>query len=154
MAADLSLVEGTGGNLATARSTGSSATKRASIEDPDGGTWIKLPPGALHPSDASTTSSGNSGGTGGEPMIDIAGLKQNVGFLNWAVATIFALGLAAIIGSYLLLNGELGQLDRTVAGQTATLSGMEKTLGRIEDRINGDQPQGSVGNQQAGPVRR
>ena len=41
-------------------------------------------------------------------MIDIAGLKKNVGFLNWALGTTFLLGLAAIITSYVMLSGQIG----------------------------------------------
>ena len=87
-------------------------------------------------------------------MIDIVGLKQNVSFLNWAVGTIFVLGLTAIIGSYLLLNADIGELNKSVAGQASTLSAIERSVTRIEDKMDGDQPQGSSSDKQVGQVRR
>lgn len=44
---------------------------------------------------------------GGEPMIEIAGLKKNVGFLNWATGLIFLSGLTAIVASYLMLAAKI-----------------------------------------------
>lgn len=54
----------------------------------------------------------NLGGAGPPPpgsdaMIDIAGLKKNVGFLNWAAGIIFLSGLAAIVASYLMIAGKI-----------------------------------------------
>lgn len=87
---------------------------------------------------AESTNSGDGGG-GGDPMIDIAGLKQNVGFLNWAVAAIFSLGLASIVGSYVLLDGEMHDVNEQVAGQVKTLEAIEKSVIRIEDKVDGNQ---------------
>lgn len=105
-------------------------------------------------------SSPPTGGGVGDHLIDIAGLKQNVRFLNWAVGTMFLLGLGAIIGSYLLLAQsieDLGKdLDRSIlqlstesASQGATLSNLEDSLARIEGRIDADLSRGSVSDEQS-----
>lgn len=53
---------------------------------------------------------GGGGFSGGEIVTDIAGLKKNVGFLNWIAAA----GVAALIALYLLLSSQIGdRYDRT-----------------------------------------
>lgn len=39
--------------------------------------------------------------------MDIAGLKKNVGFLNWAVGIIFLSGLSALVALYFLLASRI-----------------------------------------------
>lgn len=86
-------------------------------------------------------------------MSEIAGLKKNVGFLNWALGTMFVLGLGAIGGTYVSLSGQVSEVDKSVAGQSAAIAGVARTVERIEDRINGSQSQGSAGTGQAGAIR-
>lgn len=56
-------------------------------------------------------------------MIDIAGLKKNVGFLNWAVGTIFGLGLAAIVISYLMLADRIDDRYDRISDKLDNVSG-------------------------------
>jgi len=84
---------------------------------------------------------------------DLAGLKKNVGFLNWAVGVMFILGLSAIGTTYVLLSGDLSNLNASVSGQSASIGAMGKTLDRIEERIDGNQPQTGAGTREVGPVR-
>lgn len=92
---------------------------------------------------------GGGGASGGDPMIDIAGLKKNVGFLNWVAG----IATVAIVALYFILTAQidnrfdkvddpLDQIGRDVAAQTATLSEIDRRLGRLEDR-NESKPQGS-----------
>lgn len=81
--------------LQTANNTWGSATLINASGNP------LRPPTPPHPPANTGGPSGPSGGH--EPMIEIAGLKKNVGFLNWATGLIFLSGLAAILASYLML---------------------------------------------------
>ena len=51
--------------------------------------------------------SGGGGGSGSSLVEDMAGLKKNVGFLNWALGIMYVAGLSAIISSYFLLDGRI-----------------------------------------------
>lgn len=77
-------------------------------------------------------------------MIEIAGLKKNVGFLNWATGLIFLSGLGAILGSYLMLAGKIeDRYDRIgdkIEGVSQQLGDMRVQL--TEAKVN-DNPKGS-----------
>lgn len=73
-------------------------------------------------------------------MIDIAGLKKNVGFLNWVAS----IAPVAIVALYFILTTQidsrfdkvdipLNQIGREVSAQTATLDAIDRRLGRVED---------------------
>ena len=89
-------------------------------------------------------------------MIDIAGLKKNVGFLNWAMGIIFVSGLTAIILSYLLLAGRIDdrydkigtKLDH-VTDQISDLRVSVSSIGKTDDKS----PSGAR-TEQAGPIHR
>ena len=89
-------------------------------------------------------------------MIDIAGLKKNVGFLNWATGIIFVSGLTAIILSYLLLAGRIDdrydkigtKLDH-VGDQITDLRVSVSEIGKSDDKSSSGSKR-----EQAGPVRR
>ena len=70
----------------------------AQLLNSDGNPW--RPTNSLQPP---ANTGGGGGASGADPMTDIAGLKKNVGFLNWAVGILFLSGLGAILASYLLL---------------------------------------------------
>jgi hypothetical protein len=94
-------------------------------------------------------------------MIDVAGLKKNVGFLNWAVGIIFASGLGAIVVSYLMLSHDIGDLskesaerDRQIVDRISDLrTDSARNFERILVRMPDDQPQRSARAQPAQPVR-
>ena len=88
---------------------------------------------------------GYSGGSGGgtDAMIDIAGLKKNVGFLNWATGALFVGGLSA----FLILDGRISDKILTVARdvteikveqarQAATLVAINGTLEKIDKKVD------------------
>jgi hypothetical protein len=84
-------------------------------------------------------------------MIDIAGLKKNVGFLNWAVGIIFLSGLTAIIVSFLTLNDKIDnrfdraddrgqQIEQKVEQVRFEAVEQKADVKAILERVSGDQP--------------
>lgn len=69
---------------------------------------------------------------------EIAGLKKNVGFLNWAVGIMFVSGLGAIATSYVMLANDIRQLTAETSARGSTLASIEKSLERIEGKVDAD----------------
>lgn len=74
-------------------------------------------------------------------MSEIAGLKKNVGFLNWvaAIATVAFVTLYFILTAQIdtrfdKVDEPLDEIRSAVAAQTATLTEIDRRLGRLEDR--------------------
>lgn len=81
---------------------------------------------------------GNGDGFGENPMIEIVGLRQNVKFLNWAIASIFLGGIGLIWAQHGLLDNkvegvrkDVAEVQKSVAGQTATLQGIDANVSRL-----------------------
>jgi hypothetical protein len=92
-----------------------------------------------------------AGGGGQDAIIDIAGLKKNVGFLNWAVGIIFLSGLSAIIVSFLTLNDKIDnrfdraddrsrQIEQKVEQVRLDAVEQKADVEAILERVSGDRP--------------
>jgi hypothetical protein len=89
-----------------------------------------------------------------EHAVDIAGLKKNVGFLNWAVAITFLSGLTALVFIYFNLSGLIDNRYERLDGK---LDHIADKIGDLEGAIgvqNGYHPQTGSGTRQARPVHR
>ncbi len=97
------------------------------------------------------------GGSGGDPMIDIAEIKQSLSLL-WKISLgAITAGIFGFVGLFFILDDRLqGRFDiaderlqeirEKVAGQSATLEAISKNIERLSEtkgQRNADQPQGS-----------
>jgi hypothetical protein len=92
---------------------------------------------------AATADGGGSGaanpptGNGGDDMkTPFENLKQNVKFLNWALAAMFFGGVALIGSLHLLLDGKIEGVRKDVVDVQKSLAAQEATLNAIDANVS------------------
>ncbi len=83
-------------------------------------------------------------------MSDIAGLKKNVGFLNWAVGLMFLAGLGSILASFLVLDDRIndrferaddraGRIEGQIGDLRVTAAQQSSDIKAILEKVDVDQ---------------
>lgn len=97
---------------------------------------------------AGSVSSGD--GDGSSTVSDIAGLKKNVGFLNWAVGLMFLAGLGSILASFLVLDDRIndrferaddraGRIEGQIGDLRVTAAQQSSDIKAILEKVDVDQ---------------
>lgn len=98
------------------------------------------------------------GGGGGEGVIPIFKLDvhRDVQWMRalWAfLVPALAYFLFYFVGEMKDVRKDIAGVDKAIWQQSATINAMDSTLGRIEERLDGNQPQAGPRTGQAGSIR-
>jgi hypothetical protein len=126
--------------------------ERIGVVDSDGRAYYR-DGGNGHPPNPPTGGTTPPSSPGG-PEVEIAHLKQSLGRLWGLVGASILAALGGFVGLYFALanpmqsgfdrlGDKIGDTEKTVSGQAATMDAMKGALQRIESKLDNDKPQTS-----------